>query len=144
MDTRLTKLQSALRRKAKSAASEFSFLEYVQRAQETLLWEEDETQKDVLFRMVLGLMGELGEVSETLKKHYRGDNGAKQITPELVDKITLELGDVLWYMSNFLDVLVYDLPPSEYVTLEDVARRNVEKLAKRKKANTLRGSGDNR
>lgn len=144
MDTRLTKLQSALRRKAKSAASEFSFLEYVQRAQETLLWEEDETQKDVLFRMVLGLMGELGEVSEILKKHYRGDNGAKQITPELVDKITLELGDVLWYMSNFLDVLVYGLPPSEYVTLEDVARRNVEKLAKRKKANTLRGSGDNR
>lgn len=144
MDTRLTKLQSALRRKAKSAVSGFSFLEYVQRAQETLLWEEDETQKDVLFRMVLGLMGELGEVSEILKKHYRGDNGAKQITPELVDKITLELGDVLWYMSNFLDVLVYDLPPSEYVTLEDVARRNVEKLAKRKKANTLRGSGDNR
>src|SRR5690606_579514 len=144
MDTRLTKLQSALRRKAKSVVSELSFLEYVQRAQETLLWEEDETQKDVLFRMVLGLMGELGEVAETLKKHYRGDNGVKQITPELVDKITLELGDVLWYMSNFLDVLVYDLPPSEYVTLEDVARRNVEKLAKRKKANTLRGRGDNR
>jgi len=64
---------------------------------------------------LVGLLGELGEVSEPLKKHiFRGQQYS-------LDSITLELGDVLWYLTMLADTLGIDM--------SDVAEYNVTKLA---------------
>lgn len=82
----------------------------------------------------LGLAGEAGEVCEKAKKLIRDGNGV--VTPEYKASITKELGDVLWYLSN----ISTDLG----ITLEDVAKTNIEKLKSRKERDMLNGSGDNR
>ena len=76
----------------------------------------------------LGLCGEAGEVAEKVKKNIRDDKS--------LDGVGLELGDVLWYISALADDLG--------VTLEEVARANVDKLTSRKERNMIGGSGDNR
>jgi NTP pyrophosphatase (non-canonical NTP hydrolase) len=78
---------------------------------------------------ILGLNGEAGECAEKVKKQIRDgvDN-----TEELI----LELGDVLWYLANAASDLG--------VSLDDVARLNIEKLHSRKARGTLHGSGDSR
>lgn len=45
----------------------------------------------------LGLLGEVGEVAEHLKKTIRDDRG--KFTPERKAAIRKELGDVLWYIA---------------------------------------------
>jgi NTP pyrophosphatase (non-canonical NTP hydrolase) len=82
----------------------------------------------------LGLVSEAGEVAGKVKKIIR-DHGS-ELTPELVDALELELGDVLWYIAQMCTVLKSNLGV--------VANRNVDKLALRKETNTLKGSGDNR
>jgi NTP pyrophosphatase (non-canonical NTP hydrolase) len=82
----------------------------------------------------LGLTGEAGEVAEKIKKVLRDKNG-------LIDKNTRrelkkELGDVLWYLAN--------LATEIGLSLEEIARANLKKLASRKKRGKLHGSGDNR
>jgi len=82
----------------------------------------------------LGLTGEAGEVAEKIKKVLRDKNG-------LIDKNTRqelkkELGDVLWYLAN--------LATEVGLSLEEIARTNLKKLASRKKRGKLHGSGDNR
>jgi len=82
----------------------------------------------------LGLTGEAGEVAEKIKKVLRDKNG-------LIDKNTRrelkkELGDVLWYLANLATEI--DL------SLEEIARTNLKKLASRKKRGKIHGSGDNR
>ena len=52
------------------------------------------------------------------------------------EDITLELGDVLWYVAT----LAHDIG----FTLEQVAMMNYYKLQKRKEQNKLGGSGDHR
>jgi len=47
-----------------------------------------------------------------------------------------ELGDLLWYVSQLSGRLGY--------TLEDIAARNIEKLAARQQSGTIHGEGDNR
>ncbi len=62
----------------------------------------------------LGLAGESGEVVDLLKKHlFHGK-------PLDIDKLIMELGDVRWY----LEVLAY----MAGVSMEEIERRNVEKL----------------
>lgn len=73
--------------------------------------------KSHLFNGVLGLAGEAGECADLLKKHCYQD--ARPMHEAMVD----ELGDVLWYVGETAAALG--------VTLEEVARHNIEKLRKR-------------
>lgn len=90
--------------------------------------------KNELLHLVLGLVGESGEVAEKFKKWIR-DDGSDE---DLLDRADLqkELGDVLWYLAVLADYL--DLP------LDDIATANVTKLASRQQRGVLGGSGDDR
>jgi NTP pyrophosphatase (non-canonical NTP hydrolase) len=46
----------------------------------------------------LGLVGECGEVAEKIKKLIRDDDN--EMTPQRLDGIKKELGDVMWYCAN--------------------------------------------
>ncbi len=83
----------------------------------------------------LGLAGETGEVLEKLKKVFR-DEKDFHITPEKLQDIKKELGDVLWYLSALANDLRLDL--------DEVAQTNLDKIEERIKNGTLRGSGDKR
>ncbi len=80
----------------------------------------------------LGLCGEAGEVAEKIKKYIR-DGGNINL---LQNDIKKELGDVLWYVANLANE--FDL------SLDSIAKKNLEKLNSRKERNVLSGSGDNR
>jgi NTP pyrophosphatase (non-canonical NTP hydrolase) len=82
----------------------------------------------------LGLAGEAGEVSEKIKKIIRDKKGI--VNDEDRRAIEKELGDVLWYISQLSTELNIDL--------EEVAKRNIEKLESRLERGTLSGSGDDR
>ena len=82
----------------------------------------------------LGLTGEAGEVANKVKKIIRDDGN--KINEGLVQEISAEIGDVLWYIA----VLADDFN----IKLSDIASANIEKLANRKKKGTIHGSGDTR
>ena len=82
----------------------------------------------------LGLTGEAGEVANKVKKIIRDDGN--KINESLVQEISAEIGDCLWYIS----VLADDIG----CKLSDIANNNLIKLAKRKEKGTIHGSGDNR
>ena len=78
----------------------------------------------------MGFIGETGEFFEKIKKHVR-DN-----TPLDKDSVALEAGDVIFYFVALLNVLD--------IKVEDVLRKNMEKLDSREKRNKIKGSGDYR
>ena len=82
----------------------------------------------------LGLTGEAGEVANKVKKIIRDGSDSKD--EKLVSEIKAEIGDCLWYIA----VLADDFN----IKLSDIASTNLEKLANRKKNNTIHGSGDTR
>ena len=82
----------------------------------------------------LGLTGEAGEVANKVKKIIR--DGTNKNSENLVQEISAEIGDCLWYIS----VLADDIG----VKLSDIANSNLEKLENRKKKGTIHGSGDDR
>ena len=83
---------------------------------------------------VLGLTGEAGETADKIKKIIRDKSGRP--TPDDVQEIQKELGDVLWYIAAIAHYL--DL------SLDAVADQNLKKLASRHARHQLHGSGDNR
>lgn len=83
---------------------------------------------------VMGLVGEAGEVANQAKRILRDDN--ETLTPDRLEKLKKELGDVLWYVARACDELDLDL--------EDVAVTNIARLEERKKHGTLHGEGDDR
>ena len=83
----------------------------------------------------LGLCGEAGEVAEKIKKSIR-DGLHNWPDEQFKADLTKELGDVLWYVA----ALASDLD----ISLNEIAEKNVQKLASRKKRNKIGGSGDNR
>ena len=82
----------------------------------------------------LGLTGEAGEVANKVKKIIR--DGTNKNDEGLVQDLSAEIGDCLWYIA----VLASDFN----IKLSDIASTNLEKLANRKKNNTIHGSGDDR
>jgi len=83
---------------------------------------------------VIGLSGEVGEVSEKIKKVYRDLRG--HFSTDQKKDIIKEIGDVLWYLA----LICHDLN----ITLEEAANMNIEKLQSRQERNVLQGSGDDR
>lgn len=82
----------------------------------------------------LGLVNEAGEVAGKVKKIFRDRAGS--LTDEDRRALTLELGDVLWYLAELCTQLG--------ISLEDVAAANLEKLRSRTERGTLHGDGDDR
>jgi NTP pyrophosphatase (non-canonical NTP hydrolase) len=82
----------------------------------------------------LGLAGEAGEVAEHAKKAIRDDGG--KVKDERRAAMSKELGDVLWYVAQLASEL--DL------SLDDIAKQNLEKLFSRQERGVLSGSGDDR
>lgn len=80
----------------------------------------------------LGLVNEAGEVAGKVKKIFRDRQG--QITDTDREALALELGDVLWYLSEICTRLG--------IRLEDVAARNIAKIADRASRGVLSGEGD--
>ena len=85
-----------------------------------------------LMYLSLGLSSEAGEVAGLIKKIYRD---SPDMGPVL-EKLKLELGDVLWYLVMLMEAL-------EFPT-EDIVQLNVDKLGRRQLHDTLHGSGDYR
>ena len=91
-------------------------------------------KKNELFHLVLGLVGETGEIAEKFKKWVRDDDSEEDKID--VEDLKKELGDVLWYVAVLADYF--------QINLEAVAETNIQKLASRSQRNKLHGSGDNR
>ncbi len=107
------------------------FREYQKKARKTAIYPNK--GKNLLYP-VLGLGGEAGEVLEKVKKLIRDKN--YKIDKKFKEDLKKELGDVLWYLAAICSELK--------ISLDDVAKLNLEKLYSRKKRNVLHGSGDNR
>jgi len=90
------------------------FNEYQELAQRTSV---TISEGEKLENGILGLFGEVGEVSEHLKKHWYHGRG---IDSHLLME---ELGDVLWYVVELCEGLE--------IKLEDVATHNISKLMDR-------------
>ena len=82
----------------------------------------------------LGLAGEAGAVANKVKKIVR--DGPQNMPKDWRDQLASEIGDVLWYCA----ALATDLN----LSLATIASQNEAKLRRRKEADTLGGSGDNR
>ena len=75
------------------------------------------TSTDKIQNALLGLPGEVGELCDHYKKHMHQGHDIDY------DHMAEEAGDVLWYLAEIADALG--------VTLEDIARRNIDKLRDR-------------
>ncbi len=80
---------------------------------------------------VMGLVGEVGEFYSIMAKEVR--DGVKA---ENADNLVKELGDILWFVA----ALAHDFG----LTLDELAKLNLEKLEGRKSRGTIQGKGDDR
>lgn len=106
------------------------FNHYQEEARKTAIFPTDNS----IQYLALALCGESGEIAEHIKKILRDQQGI--FTDFNKTAIALELGDCLWYIANFAQVLGY--------SLEDIAKLNLEKIQRRQKNGTIHGSGDDR
>ncbi|HSX53141.1 MAG TPA: nucleoside triphosphate pyrophosphohydrolase family protein [Patescibacteria group bacterium] len=109
-----------------------TFDEYQKKALTTAVINPDPLMDKTIWAM--GVAGEAGEVVEKWKKIVAYKDG--KVSSEDLAELKKELGDVVWYIA----VLANSLG----LTLEEVMRLNVEKLASRKKRGVIKGKGDNR
>lgn len=97
--------------------------------------------------MFIGMVGEVGEVASKVAKLIRKEkaeikynNLSEPYYDDLPDSEKLpiidECGDVLWFIAGLTKTLGF--------TLEEVAERNLAKLADRKERGVIDGNGDRR
>ena len=96
--------------------------EYQQRAIETTHFKLKE--EDGKFITLMGLAGEVGELATEYKKQLRDGDGYTVFK----DKLTEELGDILWYLSAIAE--------HENLRLNYIAETNLQKIEDRWKDNT--------
>ena len=105
---------------------------YQQQALTTLHRHPDQLMDTTISAM--GISGEAGEVLEKWKKIVAYREGV--ITENDLEELSKELGDVLWYIAVFAHHLG--------LSLDDIAKQNLAKLASRKARDVIKGQGDNR
>jgi len=108
-----------------------TFSEYQKKARQVAIYPN---KGNNIIYPILGLCGEAGEVAEKIKKIIRDKDG--KISKEDRESIAFELGDTLWY--------IYALADELELSLETIAKMNLEKLFSRKKRGKLKGDGDDR
>ena len=128
--------------------AELTLNEYQDKAMSTCMPESDN-----LFYMLVNLQGEVGEFASKAAKHMRKgklhittterDEEGRilhtqiwNITDEERKLLRDELGDIQWQLAGLAHVMGF--------TLEEVAEKNLEKLASRKQRNLIDGDGDER
>jgi len=109
-----------------------TFDEYQKQALTTAINHADPLMDKTIW--VLGISGEAGEVVEKWKKIVAYKDGV--ISDEDKAELSKELGDVVWYIAAMADSLG--------LSLDDIMKANLEKLASRKARGVQKGSGDNR
>lgn len=109
-----------------------TFDEYQRQALTTAQSAHEPLMEQTIWAM--GVAGEAGEVVEKWKKIVAYKEG--KITPDDLDELAKELGDVVWYIA----VMAHSLG----LSFDDIMNRNVEKLKSRKARGVIMGTGDNR
>ena len=79
----------------------------------------EQPDKERLINFVFGLAGESGETIDLLKKIIFHGHDLETNR----DKLALELGDCLWYITG--------IATAAGINLDDIAKRNIEKLKAR-------------
>lgn len=92
-----------------------SFLKYQMQSARTMNTALE--MKDQLNNYVFGLVGEVGEVVDLLKKFFYHGHEVDS------ERLKSELGDILWYVAAIATLFELDL--------QDIALCNVEKLSRR-------------
>ena len=93
------------------------FNEYQKLAMRTASDASKQNKQNLLLNGVMGLCGESGECIDVLKKHmFQGHELDRQ---KLID----EASDCLWYLAEIASGLE--------ISLDEIARHNIEKLKKR-------------
>lgn len=118
--------------------------EYQEQAMETCM-----KSCDNLAYMMLNLVGEVGEFSSKVAKLVRKNEVTigdipNHLIPRMgivgwtnhSEELMKEAGDILWQLSGLCHTMGW--------TLEEVAQKNLEKLASRKTRGVIDGDGDNR
>lgn len=118
-----------------------NFKEYTEKAMSTRL----ESCENSSY-MLLNLVGEVGEFAGKIAKAIRKKDlmiEGNRLIPRYIDadelfglneQLKLEAGDIMWQLFGLIDTLGWDA--------EEIANMNLQKLAARKKENTIIGSGD--
>ena len=109
-----------------------TFEEYQKKALTTAVINPDPLMDKTIWAM--GVAGEAGEVVEKWKKIVAYKEG--KVSKEDLAELKKELGDVVWYIA----VLAHSLG----LSLEEIMKLNVSKLADRKQRGVIKGKGDNR
>lgn len=113
--------------------SAMEFDEYQKLATRTATFTGKQAEYALMY-VCLGLAGESGELIEKIKKGIRNDDGV--FSDEARRLITLEIGDVLWYLSQIARLL--DIP------FDGAAIANIKKLEDRAARGVLSSQGDTR
>lgn len=94
--------------------------------------------------MLMGLVGEMGELFSKLAKAIRkekiamnnNDFNFQNLTDQEKHDLMSELGDIQWFIAGIAFSMFWDL--------QDIGESNLAKLASRKERGVIDGDGDNR